>query len=152
MELIVSEKLPTICLNMIVRNESHIIEKTLEMLCSKISFSYWVICDTGSTDNTCEIITNFFIEKYISGELYNHEWKNFAHNRTLALNKAFNKTDLLFIFDADDEIHGKLYIPTTLDCDGYYLNFGNKITQPPMYIMSKINILTLKMKSRNLLC
>ncbi len=31
---------PSVCLNMIVKNESHIIERTLEMLCSKICFSY----------------------------------------------------------------------------------------------------------------
>ena len=46
----------TICLNMIVKNESHIIEKTLENICNKIKISYWVISDTGSTDNTVELI------------------------------------------------------------------------------------------------
>jgi hypothetical protein len=126
MELVVKEKQPTICLNMIVKNESHIIEKTLEMLCVKIAITYWVICDTGSTDNTVEIIQRFFKNKNIYGELHNCEWKNFSHNRTLALNEAFNKTDLLFIFDADDEIHGDLIIPSVVDCDGYYINFGNK--------------------------
>ena len=55
MELVITEK-PTICLNMIVKDEHHIIVKTLEMLCSKIAFSYWVICETGSTDNTKELI------------------------------------------------------------------------------------------------
>ena len=49
----------TICLNMIVKNESHIIKNTLEMLCNKIKFDYWVICDTGSTDGTQDIINNF---------------------------------------------------------------------------------------------
>ena len=34
---------------------------------------------------------------HINGELYEDSWKNFAHNRTLALNAAFNKTDLLFL-------------------------------------------------------
>jgi tetratricopeptide (TPR) repeat protein len=116
---------PSICLNMIVKDESHIIEKTLEMLCSKICFSYWVICDTGSTDDTREIITNFFKQKNIPGELHDDVWRNFAHNRTLALNKAFNKTDLLFIFDADDDISGDLILPETVDCDGYYLTFGD---------------------------
>ena len=125
MELIIKELEPTICLNMIVKNESHIIEDTLNMLCSKINFSYWVICDTGSTDNTCDIITHFFQSKHIQGELHNHEWKNFAHNRTLALQAAFNKTDLLFVFDADDEICGQLNMPTTVDSDGYMLNFGH---------------------------
>ena len=64
MELIITEKEsdPTICLNMIVKNESHIIKDTLEKLCSKIKFSYWVISDTGSTDRTCEIVKNFFEE------------------------------------------------------------------------------------------
>jgi hypothetical protein len=115
---------PSVCLNMIVKNESHIIERTLEMLCSKICFSYWVICDTGSTDDTCDIIKNFFKQKKISGELYEDEWKNFAHNRTLALNSAYNKSDLLLIFDADDEIRGEVVLPKTVDCDGYFFNFG----------------------------
>jgi GR25 family glycosyltransferase involved in LPS biosynthesis len=124
MELKISELQPTICLNMIVKNESHIIKDTLQMLCSKIRFSYWVICDTGSTDNTCEIIQQFFKNINIPGELHDHKWLNFAHNRTLALNIAFNKTDLVFIFDADDEIHGEINMPSNLNNDGYLLNFG----------------------------
>ena len=120
------DKSPSICLNMIVKNEAHIIRETLEMLCDKIKFSYWVICDTGSSDNTKEIICNFFKEKQIEGEIFDHEWKNFAYNRTLALEMAFYKSDLLFIFDADDEIHGKIDMPLTIDgTDGYYLNFGS---------------------------
>ena len=81
---------------MIVKNESHIIENTLEKLCQKINFDYWVICDTGSTDNTPQIITDFFNKKGIKGELFYDEWVNFAHNRTLALQRAFKKTQLLF--------------------------------------------------------
>ena len=125
MELIITEKPPSVCLNMIVKNESHIIIETLEMLCKKIQFSHWVICDTGSTDNTRELITTFFKDKNIPGELHTHEWKNFAHNRTLALNEAYEKTDLLFVFDADDELHGDFNIPSTVDADGYYLHFGD---------------------------
>lgn len=127
MDLKINNIKPTICLNMIVKNESHIIKNTLEMLCSKINFSYWVICDTGSTDNTQTIIIDFFKEKGIKGELHNHIWKNFAHNRTLALDAAFNKSNLLFIFDADDEIHGDIKIPTQVDSDGYLLNFGSSL-------------------------
>ena len=126
MEFNIDDKSPSICLNMIVKNESHIIEETLKMLCEKISFSYWVICDTGSTDNTREIISDFFNSKNIPGELIIHIWKNFAHNRTLALKEAFNKTDLLFIFDADDEIHGNIEIPKNLQYDGLLLNFGSE--------------------------
>jgi len=52
----------TICLNMIVKNEEHIIADTLKNLCSYINFDYWVISDTGSTDNTKKLICDFFIE------------------------------------------------------------------------------------------
>jgi|688.fasta_scaffold00200_3 hypothetical protein len=113
----------SVCLNMIVKNESHIIEKTLENLCSYIKFSYFVICDTGSVDNTIDIVIDFFNKKKIKGEIYNHEWKNFGYNRTLALQAAFNKTDYLLIFDADDCIIGNLNIPV-LTGDMYNLFLG----------------------------
>ena len=126
MEMVISEKDATICLNMIVKDESHIVRSTLEKLCNKIKFDYWVICDTGSTDNTPEIIQNFFQEKEIKGEIYFDEWINFAHNRTIALQRAYKKTDLLFIFDADDEICGTINIPKQVLFDQYHLKFGSK--------------------------
>ena len=118
----------TICLNMIVKNESHVIEKTLQNLCNKLRIDYWVISDTGSTDNTVELIEKFFDKKQINGEIYNDEWQDFGHNRTLALNQAYNKTDYLFIFDADDKIIGEINIPNNLDKDGYLLKIGTDFT------------------------
>ncbi len=118
----------TICLNMIVKNEAHVIIKTLTNLCSHLQFSYWVISDTGSTDNTKELIIDFFKEKNICGELLEHEWTDFGHNRSLALECAYNKTDLLFIFDADDEINGELVLPSIFDYDSYTFKFGLDFT------------------------
>lgn len=117
---------PTICLNMIVKNESHIIEETLEKLTTKIQFDYWCISDTGSTDETKEIIQTFFDKKQIPGILVNHEWKDFAYNRTKALECAFNKTDYLLVFDADDELCGNFQLPLIMNKDGYRLNFGDE--------------------------
>ena len=37
----VYKKQATICLNMIVKDESHIIKNTLENLCNKIQFDYF---------------------------------------------------------------------------------------------------------------
>ena len=67
---------PKICLNMIVKDEADIIAGTLENICEAIKLSYWVICDTGSSDNTRELITNFFKEKNIPGELHDTPWKD----------------------------------------------------------------------------
>jgi len=126
MELTITEKEEkSIALNMIVKNESHIIEKTLQNLCEYISFDYWVICDTGSTDGTQNLIKKFFKAKNIKGELHQCEWKDFGHNRTEALEKAFNKTDYLLIFDADDSIQGDFNLPTQWKYDSYSLKFGN---------------------------
>ena len=113
----------SICLNMIVKNEAHIIEDTLSRLVSKVTFSYYVICDTGSTDNTVEIIKNFF-ENKIPGEIHIHEWKDFGHNRSLALKEAHNKADYILIFDADDYFEGTVNF-THLTHDAYMLKFGN---------------------------
>ena len=49
-----------ICLNMIIKNEKHIIGETLDNLCKYIDFGYWVISDTGSTDGTQEYIKEYF--------------------------------------------------------------------------------------------
>jgi glycosyltransferase involved in cell wall biosynthesis len=45
---------------MIVKDEAHIIKETLTKLVKDIKIDYWVISDTGSTDKTKEIITEFF--------------------------------------------------------------------------------------------
>lgn len=91
---------PSICLNMIVKNESHIIARCLDSI--KDVIDYWVISDTGSNDGTQEIITNYFDQHRIPGILTQDEWQNFAHNRNIALRNAQNKTDYILIMDADD--------------------------------------------------
>lgn len=86
----------SICLNMIVKNESAIIAATLQNIIQHIPISCWVISDTGSADNTCDIIRQFFDEAGINGELYQDEWVDFAHNRNLALQRCHGKSDYVF--------------------------------------------------------
>ena len=118
----------TVCLNMIVKNESKVIVNTLNNLSKYIDFDYWVISDTGSTDNTQQIIQDYFLEKGIPGELFFHEWRDFGYNRTKALECAYDKTDYLLIFDADDNLLGdfKLPFPNTNAnyADRYMLKIG----------------------------
>jgi GR25 family glycosyltransferase involved in LPS biosynthesis len=112
---------------MIVKNESHIIVHTLQNILQYIPITYWVIVDTGSTDNTPSVIEDFFKEKKIPGELIRHEWKDFGYNRTHALECAYQKTDYIFLFDADDTIHKSLQLPPLTD-DLYLFQFGDKFT------------------------
>lgn len=90
----------TVCLSMIVKNEAHCIEKCLESV--KPFIDYWIICDTGSTDNTEEVIRKCLDS--IPGEIHNHKWEDFATNRNKALELAKDKADYTFIIDADDHL------------------------------------------------
>ena len=111
----------TLCLNMIVKNEAHIIEKTLTNLCQYFHFDYWVIADTGSHDGTQEVIQNFFMSKNIVGELVEHSWRDFAFNRNKSLDVAFDKTDYILFWDADEKMCGNFEIPLPFDSKMYYL-------------------------------
>ena len=109
----------TICLNMIVKNESKVICRCLETL--KPFIDYWVIVDTGSTDGTQQIIKDFM--KDIPGELHERPWINFAHNRNEALDLARGKTDYIFAIDADDAIEiSPTYKKSFLDLDSYLID------------------------------
>lgn len=97
-----------ICLTMIVKNEEKVIERCLNSV--KDLVDCISICDTGSTDNTVQIIENYMQKTGIPGKVHRHEWKNFGHNRTLSaeaaqqllkqLDFSLNTTYLLFL-DAD---------------------------------------------------
>lgn len=108
----------TICLNMIVKDESQVITSCLASVKSIID--YWVIVDTGSTDKTQEIIKNFM--KDIPGELHERPWVNFAHNRNEALDLAKNKGDYILLIDADEvlEIADNFVLPP-LEKDLYFI-------------------------------
>lgn len=116
--------LPKITLCMIVKNESHIIRECLESIYKYIN--YWVICDTGSTDDTKEIIKKFFEEKNIPGEIHDHEWKGFGHNRTLAFEMCKGKAQYAWVIDADDYLHNALPVSNITNADGYSLKMGRE--------------------------
>ena len=126
-----------ICLNMIVKNESDIIEKTLKNIVQKIPIDYWVICDTGSTDSTPTIIESFFRDLGIEGEMHHDRWVDFSHNRNLALERAKTKAEYIFIFDADDSIVGNPTIPTIMDSDYYFFNFRTYMR--PLMVKSSVS-------------
>ena len=105
-----------VCLNMIVKNESEVIERCLNSV--KPIIDYWLIVDTGSMDGTQEIIKNCL--KGIPGELHERPWIDFAHNRNEALTLAKNKGDYLLFIDADDALEcSTSFVWPNLDKDFY---------------------------------
>ena len=88
----------TVCLNMIVRNEAHVIRRCLDSVMPLIDS--WVIVDTGSTDGTQQIIREHLAS--IPGELFERPWVNFAHNRTEALRLAGGRGEYVLVIDADE--------------------------------------------------
>jgi glycosyltransferase involved in cell wall biosynthesis len=89
----------SLCLNMIVKNESRIITRLLESVLPIIDT--YVICDTGSTDGTPDIIRKFFDSKGIPGEVIHEPFKNFGYNRTFALRAARGRATYALLLDAD---------------------------------------------------
>ena len=92
---------PTLCLNMIVKNESKIITRLFDSVVRLLD-SY-CICDTGSTDDTVQIIEAYFKEKGIPGKVVSEPFRDFGYNRTFALEQCQNmdKADYLLLMDAD---------------------------------------------------
>ena len=113
----------TICLNMIVKNESSVIIRCLESVQSLIDC--WVIVDTGSTDGTQELIRQSL--KAIPGELVERPWIDFAHNRNEALDLARNRADYILFIDADEKlIFSKPFNKSDLKRDYYLLQMVGK--------------------------
>lgn len=112
----------TICLNMIVKNESHVIARCLDSVLPIIDS--WVICDTGSSDGTQKIIEDYFASKNIPGKLYQDEWVDFSTNRNLAYQRAEGIADYILVIDADDflvysDTFNKTSFKQSLDKDCY---------------------------------
>jgi glycosyltransferase involved in cell wall biosynthesis len=140
-------------LNMIVKNESKIIERCLDSI--KDFIDALVISDTGSTDNTISIIEKWKSQHNKQGQVVSHQWKNFGHNRNLALTACiewihthlpdddhyiiFMDADDYIIIDDKQQIHQQL---SNLTEDNYVVNItdGNIIYERVFSIKApKIN-------------
>ncbi|MCE5292252.1 MAG: glycosyltransferase [Nocardiaceae bacterium] len=107
---------PTIALCMIVRNEAQVLERCISSV--ERFIDAWVICDTGSTDGTPELVESLL--GHLPGKLHRRPWRNFGHNRSEALELARGAADYLLLLDADHtvEVTGEI---GTLGADQYFL-------------------------------
>jgi len=100
--------IPKICLNCIFKNESAVVLRLLQSVYQYID--YYCIVDTGSTDNTVEIVRNFFNEKNIPGKIVCEPFVDFGTTRTFALKQCCAENwdvqntsipDFILLLDAD---------------------------------------------------
>jgi glycosyltransferase involved in cell wall biosynthesis len=108
---------PSICLCMIVKDEAGVIERCLGSVRGAID--YWVICDTGSTDGTQDLVRRSL--EGIPGELYERPWVDFGHNRTELMDLAQSKADYLLLLDADMTISYDRTRLHSVDADSYMI-------------------------------
>lgn len=86
---------------MIVKNEEHVIERSLDSALPHVDT--WCIVDTGSTDSTIEKIHAAAKKHGKEGVLHERPWVNFGHNRTELLELAREtEASWFFMMDADD--------------------------------------------------
>ncbi|MCY0899288.1 MAG: glycosyltransferase [Firmicutes bacterium] len=107
----------TVALAMIVRDEAQVIERCLRSALPWIDA--WVICDTGSTDDTPARIAH--VLRDIPGQLVRRPWVNFGANRSELLRLARGAASYLLLLDADMTVSGDVGIKDALTADGYYL-------------------------------
>jgi len=138
--------MPTLCLNMIVKNESKIIGRLLETVFPLIDSC--CICDTGSTDNTIELIDAFFKEreksKPVLVKFVTEPFRDFGYNRTFALRAcdSMPDADYLLLLDADmilkinPELDIAAFKSSLVDADAFLLAQGS-----PRFYYNNVRIL-----------
>lgn len=127
----------SICLNMIVKNESNIIERMLNSIYPFVDS--FCICDTGSTDNTVELIHKFAQEKNISNYIvYTEPFRDFEYSRTHALHKCLELHPLptyILLLDADMV----LKFGSHIDMATLKRSLCEKNPQPDVYFINQGN-------------
>lgn len=118
-------ELPSLCLCMIVKNETRVLPRCFGSLAPYID--YWVISDTGSTDGTQAFIRDYFAERDIAGELFDDPWVDFGANRTTCLRHAKGKAKFLLMVDADEHavVSDPNFVDTLETGGGYMLEVGS---------------------------
>jgi glycosyltransferase involved in cell wall biosynthesis len=123
----------TICLCAIVKNESRTISRLIKS-CKSI-IDYYVIVDTGSTDDTISIIKSSMGS--IPGEVHSRPWINFGKNRSELMELAYGKSDYLLLADADFEYKiSSFFHKSELIYDWYHLRYLGDIDFAQILLVS----------------
>jgi tetratricopeptide (TPR) repeat protein len=109
---------------MIVKNESRTIQRLLDSVLTIIDT--YCICDTGSTDNTMDILRAYFKDKGMTGILLSEPFQNFSYNRNVSLQACKGLSDYILLLDADMILDIKQFDKSILkQYDCFYLLQGS---------------------------
>jgi glycosyltransferase involved in cell wall biosynthesis len=99
---------PVYAASIIVKNEETALPRLLESLRPYVS--HYVICDTGSTDNTIKIANDFLQRNKKGGTVHSDEWRGFSFNRNKCLQRTVSSSYAegivthILLMDADFEL------------------------------------------------
>lgn len=113
----------TIALNIIMKDESKVLLRLLNSVYKILD--YYVVVDTGSTDDSKKIVKDFFDEKGIPGEIHDYPFVNFQDARNFALTKVKGKSDYGFWIDCDEQ----LILPANFDI----IDFKNRLSKHELH-------------------
>ena len=95
-----ANKKQKIVLCMIVKNEAEVIERCFDSVRSFVD--EYVICDTGSTDGTQEVMQKYWKKHKLKGEVHDRTWVSFCHNRQEVFDLGKGRGDYIMTIDADE--------------------------------------------------
>ncbi|MGC1890073.1 MAG: glycosyltransferase, partial [Stellaceae bacterium] len=82
----------TIGLCMIVKDEAELIRRCLASALPLVD--YILVVDTGSTDGTQQVVRDFIDEHGVRGQVIDEPWRDFAYNRSFALQRLREVADI----------------------------------------------------------
>ena len=116
----------TICLCAIMKDEEKILTRLIDS-CKEI-IDYWVIVDTGSTDNSMKLLVDTMAELKIPGELHERPWESYGVNRNQLMELSINKADYLLLMDIDMTTHPTPeFNKSTLNADAFHIRYTGDV-------------------------
>jgi len=139
------ERLKTVSLCMIVKNEEKYLQKCLQSVAGLVD--EMIVVDTGSRDNTVAIA------KQMNAKVLEYQWdNNFSSARNYSISNA--SSDWILLMDGDDEFNPVFYdefinLVNTSEKDGHYMKTmsytGN---MPGKDIVTNLNLRLLRNNKR----
>lgn len=128
---------------MIVRDEAAAILRCLESVRPLVDYA--LIQDTGSTDHTPEIARDWLHESDLPGDIHHEPWRDFAHNRSVALARLREREniDYALVIDADDVLGinrepAALKASLVADCYEIELRYGRVTYRRPQLFSNRV--------------